>query len=72
MKTLWIISLFLLLSLIPFPAWAADFDKGLTAYNNGDYATALKQWTPLAEQGDARAQYNLGVMYRQWRRCPAG
>ena len=42
---------------------SADDQKGLTAYNSGDYATALREWTPLAEQGDADAQYNLGVMY---------
>ena len=39
--------------------WAADFDK----VNKGDYVAALKEWRPLAEQGDAGAQYNLGVMY---------
>lgn len=42
---------------------AADFQKGLTAANKGDYATALQEWRPLADQGDATAQYNLGVMY---------
>jgi uncharacterized protein len=40
--------------------WAADFQK---AIERGDCATALKEWTPLAEQGDAFAQHNLGVMY---------
>ena len=44
-------------------SWSADFQKGLTAYQSGDYATALREWTPLAEQGDAGAQYNLGMMY---------
>jgi uncharacterized protein len=44
------------------PAWA-DFDDGLTAYYAGDYATALKGWLPLAEQGDAFAQNALGTMY---------
>ena len=44
-------------------AWAADFDKGVAAYKAGDYATALAEWKPLAEQGDASAQYNLGLMY---------
>ena len=39
----------------------ADFDKGWEAYYNGDYATALKEFKPLAEQGDAKAQFNLGV-----------
>ena len=29
----------------------------------GDFATALREWTPLAEQGHATAQYNLGFMY---------
>lgn len=29
----------------------------------GDYAAALKQWRPLAEQGNAVAQFNLGEMY---------
>ena len=34
-------------------AFSADFQKGLTAYNSGDYATALREWTPLANQGNA-------------------
>ena len=42
----------------------ADFDKGLAAYKSGDYATALREWRPLAEQGDADAQNVLGAMYR--------
>ena len=54
----------LLLSIVLSPlSWSADFQKGLTAFDNGDYATALREWTPLAEQGDAIAQYNLGLMY---------
>jgi len=44
-------------------SWGADFQKGLSAARSGDYATALREWTPLAEQGDATAQYNLGVLY---------
>ena len=45
--------------------WAQDFDKALKASQSGDFATALKHWKPLAEQGDASAQYHLGVMYRK-------
>ncbi len=45
----------------------AGFDEGLTAYQKGDYATALKEWQPLAEQGDEYAQYSLGVMYANGR-----
>ena len=44
-------------------SWSADFQKGLAAAQSGDYATALRELTPLAEQGDADAQSNLGVMY---------
>ena len=44
-------------------AWAADFAKGLTASRAGDFVTALAEWKPLAEQGDAIAQFNLGLLY---------
>jgi uncharacterized protein len=39
---------------------SADFQKGLTAYQSGDYATALREWRPLAEQGDEIAQTSVG------------
>ena len=32
-------------------SWSQDFQKGYAAYESGDYATALREWTPLAEQG---------------------
>jgi uncharacterized membrane protein YidH (DUF202 family) len=31
----------------------ANFQDGLNAYNKQDYATALKEWQPLAKQGNA-------------------
>jgi TPR repeat protein len=37
---------------------------------HGDYATALKLWTPLAEQGDVEAQNNLGTMYANGQGVP--
>ena len=40
---------------------AADFQAGLQAYERKDYATAVKEWQPLAEKGDANAQYNMGL-----------
>ena len=46
-------------------SWGADFNKGLAAVKGGDYATVLREWKPLAEQGDASAQYGLGQMYRK-------
>jgi TPR repeat protein len=45
------------------PAYA-DFQKGWDAYDRKDYATALKEWEPLADQGDVFAQSSLGGMYR--------
>jgi hypothetical protein len=43
-------------------AWA-DFDDGLAAAQRGDYATAFREFLPLAEQGNRMAQTNLGFMY---------
>jgi len=48
--------------LVAAPA-CTDYEAGKEAYDRGDYATALTKFRPLAQQGDARAQYNLGVMY---------
>jgi TPR repeat protein len=42
---------------------SADFQKGWEAIERKDYATALQEFKPLAEQGVAEAQYNLGVIY---------
>ncbi len=44
-------------------SWGADLQKGYAAYQSGDYATALREWKPLAEQGNTRARFYLGVMY---------
>ena len=42
---------------------SADYQKGLDAANRGDFATALREWKPLAEQRNAVAQKDLSVMY---------
>jgi TPR repeat protein len=44
-------------------ARADPFNDGIAAYDQGDYATALKILRPLAEHGDAKAQFRIGVMY---------
>ena len=46
------------------PVAAQDFDKGLAAYRAKDYSSALKEWQPLAKQGNAAAQHNLGLIYK--------
>ena len=50
--------------------WSAEFQKGFDAQERGDYATAIKEWTPLAKQGDVVAQYNLGLIYGQGKGIP--
>jgi hypothetical protein len=45
------------------PAYGQDFKEGLDAADSGGYATALREWRPMAERGDAGAQVNLGLMY---------
>lgn len=41
----------------------ATFDRGLAAYEAGDYATARQEWTISAGWGDAKAQYRVGFLY---------
>jgi len=41
----------------------ADLASANRAYEQKDYATALKELAPLAEQGNAEAQFDLGRMY---------
>lgn len=51
------------LVLLPAMGFAQDYDTGVAAYNAGDFAAALREWRPLAKQGNAAAQTNFGVMY---------
>ncbi len=48
---------------IPATLAAQDIDAGIDAYHRGDFASALIEFKPLAEQGDAKAQSSLGYMY---------
>ncbi len=47
-----------------------DFEVGVEAWGRGDYDTALREFLPLAEQGLAQAQVNLGIIYSQGRGVP--
>ena len=53
----------LVLSLLTSQVRAQDFEAGVRAAKAGDYATAIGEWMPLAEQGEAAAQYNVGIFY---------
>ncbi len=58
-----------LILVLAAPAWAG-FLEGVAAYERGDYAMALREFRPLAEQGYAGAQNNLGLMYARGRGVP--
>lgn len=60
MRTLFAV---LLVAVLATHANAQNFKTGLDAYDRGDFKTALKEWQPLAKRGDARAQFNLGVIH---------
>lgn len=63
MTRLLIFPILLLTMLFVNPVFSADFQKGLEAAQKGDFQTALQEWVPLAEQGHAFAQGNLGLLY---------
>ena len=60
-----------MLSFMAFtPVAAQDYQKGYDAYQAGDYATALKEFRPLAEQGNALLQTVVGDMHRKGNGVP--
>ena len=48
----------------------AGWNRGLEAFDRGNFTTALKEFRPLAEQGDAKVQAFMGAMYRQGQGVP--
>jgi len=64
-----------LLISIALSAWtpaslADDYTDGFLAASGGDYKIAYAKWHDLAEQGDANAQFNLGLMYHSGLQVP--
>ena len=47
-----------------------DYRRGLRAYQIGDATTAIKEWLPLAEAGDAESQLRLSLMYDRGKGVP--
>ena len=58
-----IITILILCATLTSGSVAADFAKGGTAIQRGDFAEAYKELKPLAEQGNVRAQFNIALMY---------
>lgn len=52
------------------PASAQSVKAGIEAWQRSDYAAAVAIWRPLAEKGDADAQFNLGQAYRLGKGVP--
>lgn len=58
-------------SVFTWPGMAsADLSTGLSAYQIGDYATALKELKPLIDAGDLGATNTLAIMYAHGRGVP--
>jgi tetratricopeptide (TPR) repeat protein len=51
-------------------AVAASIQEAEFAYDRGDYTQAARLFRPLAEQGNASAQFNLGMMYAKGQGVP--
>ena len=53
----------------PRPAYAGtveeDFRTGLSAFNAGDFQTALRLWRPWAEKADPRSEQGIGFMFHR-------
>ena len=54
---------FTFLFFLATPVVAQDYNKGVEAYERGNFPVALQEWLPLAKRGKASAQFNLCQMY---------
>lgn len=60
----------LLMASASAPAFA-DVKTGVDAWQRGDFPAAVREWRPLADQGDPDAQFNMGQAYKLGRGVPA-
>jgi hypothetical protein len=47
-----------------------DWSRGIAAYSRRNYAAAMRIFRPLADQGNASAQFYIGFMYNQGQGVP--
>ena len=64
-----VLALLLMMMVFLVPAWAG-MEEGEAAYARGDYAAAVRECQPLAEEGNPAAQLLLGKMYLEGRGVP--
>lgn len=60
----------IVLAMAGAPLYAQSVKAGIEAWQKADYANAVAIWRPLAQGGDADAQFNLGQAYRLGRGVP--
>ena len=58
-----VLAFLILVIALAAPVTAAELGDAVAAARSGDYATALRGLSPLAEGGDARAQFDIGFMH---------
>lgn len=59
-------NLILALAIVPLPSsMLGDARDAVAAAERGDYQTAFKEYSALAEKGDAKATVSIGLMYYQ-------
>src|SRR5664279_5226523 len=63
-------TLLAVIALLSGNAASAGLSEGLDALRANDYATAAKELRPVAERGDAEAQYRIGLMYEYGKGYP--
>ncbi len=60
-------SLIAIFCLLVTPIWAQGHNSGFEATQSADLASTPSEWRRMAEQGQAAAQYNLGIIYEYGR-----
>ena len=63
----WIFCVATILALCSGVSNATALDDAVAAYDRGDYVRAIRLWRPMAEKGNALAQFSLGIMYANGR-----
>lgn len=62
MRTQYLIGVLAVMSALAVPCYAG-YAEGEAAYKRGDFATAMKEFVPLARQGNAEAEYFIGAFH---------
>lgn len=60
----------LLACTILFCGCTSQYQNGWQAYESGSFSSAYQEWQPLAEQGNPKAQYLLGVLHQDGQGVP--